>query len=122
MVELERVPTEEIEKLLECEVNGEIYKQNQVLVIDNTFQEAIYELMLEEKRLDEQKKKLSEKLLQLMEENGVKKFDNEYFSVSYVAETTRNTFDSKTAIEKYPDLSDCYKSSVVKPSVRIKLK
>ena len=57
-----------------------------------------------------------------MENNGVTKFDGDGIKISYVAETTRETFDSKQFKADMPDLYNEYvKFSKVKSSVRIKV-
>lgn len=61
-------------------------------------------------------------LLQAMEKNGVTKFEGKDVKVTYVAETTKETFDSKQFKADMPDLYNEYvKFSSVKPSVRIKV-
>ena len=58
-----------------------------------------------------------------MEENDIKKFENDYISITYVAPTTRTTVDSKLLKEKYEDIyKECSKVSDVKSSIRIKIK
>lgn len=61
---------------------------------------------------------VKESLLKVMEENGIKKFENEYVTITYVPSSTRMTADTKKM--KEDNIFDEYsKSSVVKPSVRI---
>ena len=58
-----------------------------------------------------------------MEENGVKNYENDYISLTYVAPTTRRTVDSKLLKEKYVEIyEECSKISDVKSSIRIKIK
>lgn len=61
---------------------------------------------------------IKESLLKAMEENGIKKFENEYVTITYVPSSTRMTADTKKM--KEDNIFDEYsKSSVVKSSVRI---
>ena len=80
-------------------------------------------LEIQSKSIEEKQKKLKEDLLQAMEKYGVKKWDNEVMTISYVAPTTKSTVDSKKLKEELPDIFSKYiKTSNVKSSIRIKLK
>jgi len=58
-----------------------------------------------------------------MEENSVKKFENDFVAISYVAPTTRTSFDSTRFKEEQPDTYKKYlKISDVSSSIRIKIK
>ena len=58
-----------------------------------------------------------------MEANNVLKIDNDNLTITYIAPTERETFDSKTFREEHEDLYDAYvKFNPVKSSVRIKVK
>lgn len=61
---------------------------------------------------------IKESLLKVMEEHGIKKFENEFVSITYVPSSTRLTADTKKMKEDNIFEEYC-KSSVVKPSVRI---
>jgi hypothetical protein len=74
------------------------------------------------KVLKEQYDSFKTALLQAMEKHGVTKFDGDGIKITYIAETERETFDSKQFKADMPDLYDEYvKFSKVKPSVRIKV-
>lgn len=74
------------------------------------------------KTLKEQYDGFKTALLEAMEKNGVLKFDDYGVKITYIAETERETFDSKQFKADMPDLYDEYvKFSKVKPSVRIKV-
>lgn len=84
---------------------------------------AIRNLEKQKKDLEEQEKIMRQKLLEACEEYGVLGFDNDLMSVTYVPETTRESFDSKSFKEDYPELAPLYtKKSKVKASIRIKVK
>ena len=58
-----------------------------------------------------------------MEKFNIKKFENELVSITYIAETTRVSIDTKALKEKHPDIaSELTKIQKVKASVRITLK
>lgn len=73
--------------------------------------------------LEAQNTELRDSIKQAMEQNGVTKFDGDLISITYVAPTVRNTFDSKRFKEERPKTYEKYlKQSEVKSSIRLKLK
>lgn len=85
--------------------------------------EAIAKLEKQKKAIEEQEKVMRDKLLKACEDYGVIGFDNELMSVTYVPETTRDTFDSKQFKIDHPELAPLYtKTSKVKASIRIKVR
>ena len=84
---------------------------------------VITDITLKKKALEDEEKTMKEKLLAAMETYGVKKFENEHFSITYVAPTTRSTIDSAKLKKDLPDVAEKYsKTSNVKASVRIGVK
>ena len=74
------------------------------------------------KTLKEQYEQFKTALLVAMEQIGIVKIESDNVRINYIAETTRETFDSKQFKEDMPDLYNEYvKISKVKPSVRIKV-
>lgn len=58
-----------------------------------------------------------------MEKTGTKSFENDLLKLTYVAATTRNTFDAKRLETEHPELAQEYrKESPVKANVRITVK
>lgn len=120
---------EEVEKLLEAERKGEIYKQS-VIAIDEyqielikTTSAIIERAKAEQKEAEEQLNKVKEALLTAMEENGVKSFENEYFKITYVAPVEKSVIDSAKLKKEQPEIAEQYsKASTQKASVRITLK
>ena len=77
----------------------------------------------EAKRIEEQQVELYSKIKEQTELRGIKKFENDFISITYVEPTTRDTFDSKSLKADNPELYAQYlKPSEVKLSVRIKAK
>lgn len=75
------------------------------------------------KKLIEQRDALKEQLLELFEANEIKKFENEEFSITYVAPTTQERFDSAKFKKDYPQIYQEYVKTIpVKASVRFKIK
>ena len=101
--------------LITCENGNYILKQRVVRQL------AEYENVI--KRLKEQEDDLKNSIMVAMEEYGVIKIDTDDVTVSYIAATARETFDSKKLKKDKPDLYDEYcHLKPVKPSIRIKLK
>lgn len=104
-------------------MNGIIKLSDNNTLIDDDFAKQI---IAYEKALKELKAKYDDiktKLLAEMEANNILKVDSDILTVSYIASTDRETFDSKKLREDMPDIYDEYvKITTVKPSVRIKVK
>lgn len=84
---------------------------------------AISDICTQKKKLEEQEKKMKESLQNAVEQYGVKKFENEVISVTYVAPTVRNTIDSAKLKKELPDVASKYnKQSNVSASVGITVK
>ena len=121
-------PMAEVERLLECERNGEIYRQD--IAVSNTALAELVEVENLIKSIEEQKKaaeaqaaELRAALMQAMETNGVSSFENESIKVTYVAPTTRTAIDSARLKKELPEIAEKYaKTSQVKASLRITLK
>lgn len=92
-------------------------------VLDTATLNKIVEFEKTIKELEEKKKELSAQILEEMESKGLLKIDSEELSISYIAPSERETFDSKSFRADHEDLYDEYvKFSPVKASVRIKVK
>lgn len=75
------------------------------------------------KVLKEKEDALKQQILKEMEQKNILRMENDALSITYVAPTTRETFDAKSLREELPDIYDAYaKIANVKASVRIKVK
>lgn len=75
------------------------------------------------KQIKKAEDELKKAVLAAMERHNVIKLDTDELSISYVAPTERETFDTKRFRAENPDTYDDYvKFSKVKPSVRVRLK
>lgn len=84
---------------------------------------TIVEIEKELKKLKSLKDNYTSKLLEQMAAQDIIKIDLPELAITRVEETTKETFDSKSFRENHPDLYDEYvKISIVKPSIRIKVK
>ncbi|MEY8001183.1 hypothetical protein AB8U03_13460 [Clostridium sp. Mt-5] len=75
------------------------------------------------KKLDEDRKKLKAKLKEEMDRYSINKWENDNFSITYIAATERSKLDSKEVKEKFPDVFNiCSHLSPVAASMRFKVK
>lgn len=73
--------------------------------------------------LQQRDKELREAIKQSMENNGVKKFEDDFVVLTYVAPTTRKSIDTAALKEELPEIYENYsKESPVAASLRIKMK
>lgn len=129
LVEINPIPIGEIVKLIECERNGLIYEKPtmDLTIVQNR---ELFDIQMQLQLLDETKKALEEKskiikdnILKAMEDNGIKKIDNEYFTITYVEPTKRETIDSKRLKLEQPEIASQYTTvSNINASLRIKIK
>lgn len=103
--------------------------ENGLTVIDGTMvlgdeaKCAIATVELKAKVLADQKERIREALLQAMTDAGVKKIDNDAFTVTRKEDTQSESFDKKQFRTDNPDLYDKYVSfKPLKGSLLIKLK
>lgn len=85
--------------------------------------QKIVDIETQIKELKAAEDELKAALLNEMETKSILKIDNDVLSITYIASTDREIFDSKALREEKPDIYDEYvKLSTVKPSIRIKVK
>ena len=97
--------------------------ENNVLVLDKETSQKIAEFEKTIKDMQEKEKALKEAILNEMQAKNIVKIDTPELSITLVAETYKETFDSKSFKEENPDLYDNYvKMSPVKASLRLKVK
>ena len=108
-----------MEELLVLYTNNEL----EIGKIEEQISVAIADLQSKQQELQSKNEEIREKIKTFMEENDVKKYENDYISITYIAPTTRTTIDSKLLKEKYEDIyKECSKTSDVKSNIRIKIK
>ena len=128
VVDISLKPIAEVERLLDCERNGEIYqnqlKVSQIALSELYSLEAYIEHCEQQKKMTEERaKELRAMLLDEMEKQGVKTFENERIRLTYVAPQTRSTIDSAKLKKDHPEIAEKYqKQTSVKASLKITLK
>jgi hypothetical protein len=128
VVDIPLKPMAEVERLLECERNGERYTLELTGTDAQLAELAEVESLI--KAIEEQKKAAEAQAVELraaimaaMEANGVTSFENERIKLTYVAPTTRTAIDSAKLKKDLPEIAERYtKTSNVKASLRITLK
>jgi hypothetical protein len=121
-------PEEEVERLLECERNGELYTQaltgTEAQLAELAEVESLIKAIEEQKKAAEaQAVELRAAIMAAMEQNGCTSFENERIKITYVAATTRTAIDSAKLKKDLPQIAEQYtKTSNVKASLRITLK
>ena len=100
-----------------------IVRNEDKYVLTSDTSKKIAEIETKMKELKVKEEELKQMILKEMEEKNLLKLDAEELSISYIAPSERETFDSKALKEELPDVYDSYiKFSPVKSSIRIKLK
>ena len=128
VVDIPLKPMDEVKRLLECEALGMIYTQE--LAVNDADLKALFEIEGVIKYHEELKKQAEARAQELraaimasMEQNGVKKFENDRIILTYVEPTTRTSIDSAKLKKDMPEVAEKYtKTSNVKASLRITLK
>lgn len=128
VVEIPLKPVAEVERLLECERKGELYKQE--LTVSKFVLTELAQVEALIKSIEERKKEaearaveLRTEIMKAMEENGVTSFENDKIKLTYVAPTTRVGINTVKLKKDLPSIYEQYtKTSEVKASLRITLK
>ena len=103
--------------------NALITIENNVAVLMPSASAMLADFEREAKAIEEKQKAFKKRILEEMEKHGVIKIDTDDLTITYIAPTTRETFDSKKFRADKPDLYDEYvKIGAVSPSIKIKLK
>ena len=105
-------------------MNELIKVENGNSILDPRISNRIAEFERQIKFIEEQEKALKEAIKDEMEAKGILKVEDKTsgMSITYIAPTMREAFDSKKFKADKPDLYDEYvKLSPVKSSIRIKL-
>lgn len=121
---LPRVSDEQIDELINAYLADDAEYQYKVEVPEQ-FSALEQEYRLVSARMDALKIKqddLKEQIMKMMEDNKQKSVKTQFASYSYVAATTKKTFDTKLFKDTEPDHYEHYlKETTTKPSIRIKL-
>ena len=130
-IPIERVSDEEVDRLLECERNGEIYSERGLIVANYLLARA-QEAELELKRAEEAKKEAEatakeyrQKLYEAMKQQNLSSFEtaDKSMLITRVAETTKISIDSAKLKKELPEIAEKYsKTSTVSGYVKITIR
>lgn len=130
-IELSKIPTTEIEKLLECEYNNELYERPTLVVepeLEIKFlraEQALSDIETQYKNAEAQAKAVREELLKVFEQQHIKSWEslNGIVKVTYVDPYDRIDIDKKKLKKDYPKAySECQKLTKVKAQIKVKVK
>jgi hypothetical protein len=97
--------------------------ENNAPILDADIAYQIAEFERQMKTIEEHQKRLKSAVLEAMEAKGIIKIDTDDLTITYVAPTDREKFDSKQFRSDHSELYDEYVSMIpVKSSIRIKVK
>lgn len=128
--ELEKIPDEEIERLIECEYKNEPY-QRRMLVVDPELQkkfiqaeEFLAQVELNYKQAEQNAKKIREEMLSLFENQGIESWESPSgkIKVSYVRQCEKLSVDTARLKNEQPQIFTKYqKLTTTKPHIRVKI-
>lgn len=109
---------------MENKLVAQFEKNEQAIAeVNKKIEQEVGHLITQREKLEAANAEMREQIKRAMEENSIKKFDGDLVAITYVAPTTRTTFDSKRFAEERPGVYKKYlKTSEVKSSIRIKFK
>lgn len=92
--------------------------ENGVIEIANEFMKQWHDFQQQKELMELKEKKIKQAILEAMESNDIKSFENDFIKITYVAPTTRKTVDTNALKEQ--GLYDAFiKESHVKSSVKL---
>lgn len=132
LIEVNRIETELIYNLLDCEITGKIFENpitglptnvNEALIKLNDLENFIAFEELQLKEMQYKKDTLKEFLLEQMTTNNIKKWETDNLIVTYVAPSERKSLDSTKLKSEQPKIYEQYsKVSTIKEQIKIKIK
>lgn len=125
--EVERIDTEIVKELLQCEVEGKQFvnplaKTEQTVPAEiKNAEMAVYTIITQIKELDAKKKELSKGLLKLMQDNDVKSYKGEHITLSRKAASTREDIDKTKLKKDFPEAyAACMKVTNISETLQIR--
>lgn len=97
--------------------------ENEIGILDTEVSKKVAEFEKAIKEIKEKEEELKQNILSEMESKNILKLETDDLTITYIAPSERETFDSKKFREENSDLYDEYvKFSPVKSSIRVKVK
>ena len=128
--DLPRIADAEIDKLMECERNGTLYKREIVGITASQLKEVeeIEEVIAyHENLLKESKRRyenMQQALMMAMKQNGVTSHDFGRIKITYTPPSTRTTIDTEKLLKEHPEINkvNYQKTSPVKEKLTITIR
>lgn len=127
LVEVDRVPSETVMELIECDKRGEQFvmpimaKSPQLQIAQDVVDEVVT-ITRQMKEMKARYEELQQGLLHVMKQNSVKTFKSGGLTLIYKEPSKRKSLDTKTLESKYPDIyNELIKESEIKESLTIKI-
>ena len=120
------VTGEQLAELYKCVITGQKYElQANDLDLETLYDAekliAFYERQRD--KAEQAAKKVREQIVETMKKQGITKFENDNLIITYIAPTTKDSFDSTRFKTEHPKEYQKYvKTSKVKEQIRIKIK
>lgn len=123
-----KIPDEEIENLLTAELKDETYKHE--LSVSEDFiakveqaETSLAVIEMQKKNAEDIAKQMRAKLIEMMQEQGVKTYESDRIRITLVDAQERTSVDSTSLKKNFPEAySSCLKTTMVSPSLKIKVK
>lgn len=120
---LDRIPSEEVERLLTCDAIGIQYIPDSLPVLATEAEQMIIDINTQLKLLEEQEKNLREGLMRAMVQSGLYSWKGERVSITRKTASSREDFDKARFKEEHPELYQQYvKETLTSESLTIKVK
>lgn len=114
------------EAIKEC---SEMVEVNEDTALDTFKNDAMVamkqfaDLTRAKKQMEVQIEKFKTEIESLMQLHGIKKFQNDFLTITHVDEVTKTSIDTAAVRKKYPEVAaECSKTSTTKAYVKITLK
>ena len=128
-IQLHKIDDCEIEKLFACEAIGEIYTQKDLMFESDKLEklknaeENIIKLEQQLKQYKLIEKQMKTELIESMEKQNIKNYDNGKLRITYVAPSRRTIIDTTRLKNERPEVAEEYKKVCeIEASVRITLR
>lgn len=123
LVDLDRIPSENVRMLLEADSNGLQYEESKLPVVFNEIEDLIVGIETQLKSLTAQKKAITDGAMKAMVQAGLYSWKGDKVSITRKTASSRKSFDKEAFEKDYPNVYDKYlKETPVSESLVFKLK
>lgn len=123
-------PTEEVERLMQCERDGVLYQQNLAAIVTDqqiaaieAAERIIAEAETEKKEAEARIAEIKTALMKAMGQSAVKTFETERIKLTYILPSERTTVDTTRLKKEMPEIAEQFsKTTKTAASLRITIK